>query len=95
MHDDIHPIAPPAGTVPAGLAPYRPPRRRLRKVAAVAAATIALGAGAVTVAQVPLHNSHQATVFTATQNPDDDTTVPAPQPPPRTQTDPGEGGQDD
>jgi hypothetical protein len=79
MDRDIHPIAPrPGGTVPEGAAAYQPPRRRLRRMGAAVAAALALGAGAVAVAQAPVHGTHVATVFTATQNPDDDTTVPAP-----------------
>ena len=94
MHD-IHPIAPPPGTVPDGLAPYRPPRRRLRSIAAAAAAGLALGAGGVAVAQIPLHSSHVASVFTATQNPDDDSTVPAARTPERPPTSPTGEGEDD
>lgn len=73
---DFHPVPAPGGTVPSDLAPYRPPRRRLRKVAAALAAGLALGAGGVAVAQVPLHSSHVGSVFSATQNPEDDTSTP-------------------
>jgi hypothetical protein len=95
MHDDIHPIAPPPGTVPDGLAPYRPPRRRLRQVAAAVAAGLALAGGGVAIAQIPLRSSHDATVFTATQNPDDDSTVPAARTPERAPVDRGGAAEDD
>lgn len=97
MSNPVHPITPPPGTVPADAAPYQPPRRRLRKAGAAVAAVLALGAGGVAVAQGPLHSSHVATVFTATQSQDDDTTVPVPpQTPERSHADVGgEGGGDD
>jgi hypothetical protein len=80
MHDDIHPVEPPpGGTVPVHAAAYQPPRRRLRRIAAGLAVGLTLAAGGVAVAQAPLHDGHVGSVFSATQNPDDDTTVPAPE----------------
>jgi hypothetical protein len=96
MSDRIHPITPPpGGTVPAGLAPYQAPRRRLRRIGAAVAAGLALTAGGVAIAQAPVHGTHVATVFTATQSQDDDTTVPAPpQKPERAHAAVGERGDD-
>jgi hypothetical protein len=45
MDDDIHPIDPPPGTVPAGLAPYRPPRRRFGLLAASVVLAAGVGGG--------------------------------------------------
>lgn len=93
---DIHPIpSAPVGTVPVDAAPYRPPRRRLQKVAAAIAVGIAFGAGGVAVAQLPLHGSHVASVVTATQNPDDDSVVPAAESPERSHPAVGRDGEDD
>ena len=93
MHD-IHPVPGlEPGTVPEPSTPAagRGGRRagRLRRVAA----GLALGAGAVAVAQLPLHSSHTGTVFSATQNPDDG--AEAPEQPTRSQTSTGEGHDDD
>jgi len=96
MSNDIHPIpAPPGGTVPTGAAPYRPPRRRVRQVAAAFTVGLALGAGGVAVAQLPMHNDHVATVFSATQNPDDATGVPDPESPERSHVGVGRAAEDD
>ena len=71
-------------------------RRRLRRVGAAVAAAQALGAGGVAVAPGPVHGTHVATVFPATQNPDDDTTVPVPpQKPERAHADSGGAVGDD
>ena len=98
MNRDIHPIDPaPGGTVPAGAAPYQPPRRRARRLAAAVAAGLALGAGGVAVAQLPALDHHVGSVFSATQGPDDDTTVPEPEQPARPHADLGResGGEGD
>ena len=81
MNGEIHPIPPsPRGAAPGSAATYRRPRRRGRRVAAALAAGLALGAGVVAVSQLPLHSTHVGTVVTATQNPDDETIVPAAEP---------------
>jgi hypothetical protein len=100
MSRDIHPIEPaPGGTVPVGAAPYQPPRRRARRLAAAVAAGLALTAGGVAVAQLPVLDHHVGSVFSATQGPDDDTTVPEPerQAPARVDLghEGGEGGESD
>lgn len=96
MTHEIHPIpAPPGGTVPADAAPYQPPRRRLRKVAAAVAVGLAIGAGGVAVAQLPLHDSQVGSVFSATQNPDEESTAPAPESPEREHAAVGRDAEDD
>jgi hypothetical protein len=78
--NEIHPVPGLTdGTVPEETPPtHRHGRRpgRWRRIAAGAAIGLSLGAGAVAVAQAPLHDSHVGSVFSATQNPDDDTAEP-------------------
>jgi hypothetical protein len=90
MHDDIHPIAPPPGTVPDGLAPYQPPRRRLGLLAASVVLAAGVGAGGFAVSQ--LASQHQGVAVSTSQGAEDgggavenaDAPAPAPAPAPAT-----------
>ena len=97
MSNDIHPIPVATdGTVPDATEP--PHRRRAspwRRVAAGVALGLAVGGGAVAVAQLPLHHSQVGTVFTASQNPDDESTSGEPQQAARQHPDTGHDHEDD
>jgi hypothetical protein len=95
--NDIHPIVPAPGTVPAGLAPYQPPRRRRIGLAFAALALVAGG----TVGGITIGNLHSveneagfstqtSQAFNGGQEEPNEAEQPAPAP-----TQAGEGGGED
>jgi hypothetical protein len=95
--NDIHPIAPPPGTVPPGLAAYQPPRRRRVGLALAALALVAGGTvGGITVGHVGTgeqeanFGTQTSQAFTGGQEEPNEPEQPAPAP-----THTGEGGGDD
>ncbi|RNM16593.1 hypothetical protein [Nocardioides pocheonensis] len=98
MDDDIHPISPPPGTVPAGWAAYQPPRRRRIGLAVAALALVAGGtAGGITVGANLGSGEHEtgfstqtSQAFTGGQEEPAEAEQPAPAP-----AHTGEGGGDD
>lgn len=97
MNDDIHPISPPPGTVPAGWTAYQPPRRRRIGLAIAALALVAGGtAGGITIGNLgsaeheTSFSTQTSQAFTGGQEEPAEAEQPAPAP---AQT--GEGGGDD
>lgn len=73
MYDDIYPIAPPpGGTVPEGVRPYQPPRRRRIGLLAASAVLVAgVGAGGFAIGQLAGGEDHEGFAATTSQSADD------------------------